>query len=151
MQKLSINGTDHQFEAPDDMPLLWVIRDLIGLKGTKYGCGLGQCGSCTVLVDGAAQKSCMLTVSAVSGSRITTIEGARDATAQAVRVAWRELAVPQCGYCQSGQIMAATDLLSRNPNPSDEEISSQMSGTICRCCTYHRIKLAVRRAADALA
>ncbi|MCU7845132.1 MAG: (2Fe-2S)-binding protein [Candidatus Thiodiazotropha sp. (ex Monitilora ramsayi)] len=151
MQTLTINGIDHQFDAPDDMPLLWVIRDLIGLKGTKYGCGIGQCGACTVLIDGVAQRSCMVPVSSITGLKITTIEGADDATARAVRTAWQELAVPQCGYCQSGQIMAATDLLSRNPNPSDEEISNQMGSTICRCCTYHRVKLAVRRAADTLA
>jgi isoquinoline 1-oxidoreductase alpha subunit len=150
MQRLSINGIDHQFEVPEDMPLLWAIRDFAGLKGTKYGCGVGVCGACTVLVDGVAQRSCTMPVSAATGHAITTIEGANDTTTKAVRSAWQELAVPQCGYCQSGQIMAATDLLTENPNPSDAEIAKQMSSTLCRCCTYHRIRLAVRRAADSL-
>jgi isoquinoline 1-oxidoreductase alpha subunit len=150
MQPLNINGIEHQVEASDEMPLLWVIRDLVGLKATKYGCGIGQCGSCTVLVDGVAQKSCSLPLSAVKGRAIITLEGVDSAAAQAVQEAWQSLAVPQCGYCQSGQMMTAIDLLSRNPNPSDADIEKGMSGTICRCCTYHRIKLAVRRAADAL-
>ena len=150
MQTLSVNGVDHEIDAPSDMPLLWVLRDIMGLKGTKYGCGIAQCGACTVLLDGVAQRSCTLPVAAVAGQAITTIEGAGDAPAQAVKSAWRELAVPQCGYCQSGQILAATDLLTRNPNPTDAEIATQMRGVICRCCTYHRIKRAVRRAADEL-
>ena len=151
MQTLTINGVEHQVEASDEMPLLWVIRDLVGLTATKYGCGIGQCGSCTVLIDGVAQKSCSLPLSAVNGRAITTLEGIDSAAAQAVQAAWQTLAVPQCGYCQSGQMMTAIDLLSRNPNPSDAEIEKGMSIAICRCCTYHRIKLAVRRAADALA
>ena len=150
MLTLTVNGSEHQVDAPPDMPLLWVIRDLIGLKGTKYGCGAALCGSCTVLVDGAAQRSCVLPVSAAVGLKITTIEGASSAPARAVQDAWRELSVPQCGYCQSGQILAATDLLTRNASPSDDDIAAHMSGNICRCCTYQRIKLAVRRAADSL-
>ena len=150
MLTLTVNGSEHQVDAPPDMPLLWVIRDLIGLKGTKYGCGIASCGSCTVLLGGVAQRSCVLPVSAAVGQEITTIEGAQSAPTRAVQEAWSELAVPQCGYCQSGQILAATDLLTRNPNPSDAEIASHMSGNICRCCTYQRIKLAVRRAADSL-
>ena len=151
MQNLTVNGVEYRVDAPDDMPLLWVVRDLLGLKGTKYGCGVAQCGSCTVLVGGVAQRSCVMPVAAVAGQPITTIEGEDSAAGQAVRAAWQELAVPQCGYCQSGQILTATDLLTRNPNPSDSEIADHMHGTICRCCTYHRIKQAVRHAADALA
>lgn len=151
MLTLSINGADYQIDAPSDMPLLWVLRDIIGLKGTKYGCGIAQCGACTVLINGVAQRSCLLPVSAAVGQPIITIEGAVDAQALAVKSAWRELAVPQCGYCQSGQILAATDLLTRIPNPSDADIAANMSGVICRCCTYQRIKRAVRRAADGLA
>ena len=151
MLTLTVNGSEHQVDAPPDMPLLWVIRDLIGLKGTKYGCGVALCGSCTVMVGGIAQRSCVLPVSAVAGQEITTIEGAASEQARAVQVAWEELSVPQCGYCQSGQILAATDLLTRNANPSDDEIAAHMNGNICRCCTYQRIKLAVRRAADNLA
>ncbi|MDJ0741610.1 MAG: (2Fe-2S)-binding protein [Gammaproteobacteria bacterium] len=151
MLTLTVNGVDHEVDAPPDMPLLWVLRDLIGLKGTKYGCGIAQCGACTVLLGGTAQRSCVLPVSAVVGQAITTIEGADSAPARAVRDAWQELAVPQCGYCQSGQILAATDLLTRNASPSDAEIADHMTGNICRCCTYARIKRAVRRAADNLA
>ncbi len=151
MQTLLVNGVEHRVDAPAEMPLLWVLRDLIGLKGTKYGCGIAQCGACTVLVNGVAQRSCLLPVSAAVGQSVTTIEGAGAATAEAVKSAWRELAVPQCGYCQSGQILTATDLLTRVRNPSDDEIAAHMSGVICRCCTYARIKRAVRRAADALA
>ena len=148
MLTLTINGSDHQVDAPPDMPLLWVIRDLVGLKGTKYGCGVALCGSCTVLLGGVAQRSCVLPVSAAVGQDITTIEGATSEPAKAVQAAWHELSVPQCGYCQSGQILAATDLLTRNASPSDAEIAAHMSGNICRCCTYQRIKQAVRSAAD---
>ena len=151
MQNLNVNGIEYRVDAPADMPLLWALRDLLGLKGTKYGCGVAQCGSCTVLIGGEAQRSCVMPVAAVAGQPITTIEGESSAECQAVRAAWQELAVPQCGYCQSGQILTATDLLTRNPNPSDTEIADHMHGAICRCCTYHRIKQAVRRAADALA
>ena len=150
MSKLKINGVEHEVGAPADMPLLWAIRDLVGLKGTKFGCGIAQCGACTVMVNGVAQRSCVLPISAATGLEITTIEGLQGATAEAVQAAWNELAVPQCGYCQSGQIVAATDLLNRNPRPTDREIADQMAGNLCRCCTYHRVKQAVRRAADML-
>lgn len=148
---LSINGQTHELDAPADMPLLWAIRDLVGLKGTKYGCGIAQCGACTVLLNGTAQRSCVLPVAAVAGQEITTIEGLDSDAGRAVQAAWNEVAVAQCGYCQSGQVLAATDLLSRNPRPSDAQIAEHMAGNICRCCTYHRIKQAVRRAADNLA
>ena len=151
MLTLTINGQEHRIDAAPDMPLLWVIRDLVGLKGTKFGCGIAQCGSCTVLLNGVAQRSCALPVSAVAGQEITTIEGLDDKVGQAVKAAWEEIAVPQCGYCQSGQIMSATGLLTMNPSPTDKEIVDMMSGNICRCCTYHRINKAVRLAADKLA
>ena len=150
MISLSINGETHRIDAPPDMPLLWAIRDLVGLKGTKYGCGIAQCGACTVLLNGTAQRSCVLPVSAAANQEITTIEGLDSAAGRAVQTAWNEIAVPQCGYCQSGQVLAATDLLSRNARPSDGQIAEHMAGNICRCCTYHRIKKAVRRAADIL-
>ena len=149
--KLTINGKEHQVDAPADMPLLWVLRDLVGLKGTKYGCGISQCGACTVHVDGVAQRSCVTPVSTVAGKSITTIEGLEDDVGRAVQAAWEKLAVPQCGYCQSGQIMAAASLLRQNPDPTDADIASGMDGNICRCCTYHRVKQAVRDAADSLA
>lgn len=151
MLKLTINGQAHEIDAPPDMPLLWAIRDLVGLKGTKFGCGISQCGACTVHVDGVAQRACVTPVSSVAGKSITTIEGLGDEVGRAVQAAWAKLAVPQCGYCQSGQIMAATSLLRQNRRPSDEEIESGMDGNICRCCTYQRVKQAVREAADALA
>jgi isoquinoline 1-oxidoreductase alpha subunit len=151
MLKLTINGQAHEIDAPPDMPLLWAIRDLVGLKGTKFGCGISQCGACTVHVDGVAQRACVTPVSSVAGKSITTIEGLDDEVGRAVQAAWAKLAVPQCGYCQSGQIMAATSLLRQNRRPSDAEIESGMDGNICRCCTYQRVKQAVREAADALA
>lgn len=150
MLKLTINGQEHRVDAPPDMPLLWAIRDLVGLKGTKFGCGISQCGACTVHVDGVAQRACVTPVSSVAGKSITTIEGLDDEVGRAVQAAWAKLAVPQCGYCQSGQIMAATSLLRQNRRPSDEEIERGMDGNICRCCTYQRVKQAVREAADAL-
>ncbi|MDX5375425.1 MAG: (2Fe-2S)-binding protein [Gammaproteobacteria bacterium] len=151
MLKLTINGQAHEIDAPPDMPLLWAIRDLVGLKGTKFGCGISQCGACTVHVDGVAQRACVTPVSSVAGKSVTTIEGLDDEVGRAVQAAWAKLAVPQCGYCQSGQIMAATSLLRQNRRPSDAEIESGMDGNICRCCTYQRVKRAVREAADALA
>lgn len=150
MLTLTINGDRHDIDAPPDMPLLWAIRDLVGLKGTKFGCGIAQCGACTVLIGGTAQRSCVTPVSAVVGQAITTIEGLDNTAGKAVQAAWEAVAVPQCGYCQSGQVLAATDLLNRNPNPSDDEIAAHMAGYICRCCTYQRIKQAVRQAADRL-
>ena len=150
MLNLTINGIDRQLEAPADMPLLWVIRDLLNLKGTKYGCGIAQCGACTVLVNGQAQRSCVLPAASVQGQAITTIEGLDGDTGRALVAAWEDLAVPQCGYCQSGQILAAAGLLNQTRNPSDSEIAGHMAGNICRCCTYQRIRRAVRRAADEL-
>ncbi|MCB1876283.1 MAG: (2Fe-2S)-binding protein [Chromatiales bacterium] len=150
MYELNINGASHRVDAPADMPLLWVLRDLLGLTGTKYGCGIAQCGACTVLIDGVAQRSCVLPVSAVGDGAITTIEGLDGKVGRAVQSAWEALSVPQCGFCQSGQILAATSLLTNNPTPSDAQIAEGMSGNICRCCTYVRIGKAVRKAADDL-
>jgi len=129
------------------MPLLWAIRDIVGLTGTKFGCGMALCGACTVHVDGEPVRSCSLPVSAASGRKITTIEGLSENGAHPVQVAWRELNVPQCGYCQSGQIMSAVALLARNPKPSDADIDTAMSGNLCRCGTYTRIRAAIHRAA----
>jgi isoquinoline 1-oxidoreductase subunit alpha len=147
MAKLTINGTTHDVQVEPDTPLLWVIREHIGLTGTKYGCGIAQCGACTVHIDGAAVRSCSLPVSAVEGRQITTIEGlAQNGTVHPVQKAWAEIDVPQCGYCQSGQIMAAAALLKSNPNPSDGDIDAAMTN-ICRCGTYQRIREAVHLAA----
>ena len=133
MAVLRISGEDRVIDGPDDMSLLWAIRDLAGLTGTKYGCGAGICGACTVHVDGVAARSCMLTVGEVAGKEITTIEGLSPTGDHPVQVAWRELNVPQCGYCQAGQIMQAASLLAAKPAPSDEEILTEMEGNICRC------------------
>jgi len=143
---LKINGEKRTVEADSDTPLLWVLRDHIGLVGTKYGCGIGQCGSCTVHVDGSATRSCLLQVSQAEGKKITTIEGLSENGDHPVQKAWLEHDVPQCGYCQAGQIMTAASLLNSNPNPSDEEIESTMNGNICRCGTYVRIKQAIKTA-----
>jgi len=143
---LKINGEKRTVEADSDTPLLWVLRDHIGLVGTKYGCGIGQCGSCTVHVDGSATRSCLLQVSQAEGKKITTIEGLSKNGDHPVQKAWLEHDVPQCGYCQAGQIMTAASLLNSNPNPSDEEIESTMNGNICRCGTYVRIKQAIKTA-----
>jgi isoquinoline 1-oxidoreductase alpha subunit len=148
MTTLLINGKAHQVDAEDDMPLLWAIRDLAGLPGTKFGCGIGMCGACSILLDGALTKSCSTPVSAVKGKAITTIEGlATDKGLHPVQQAWVEQDVPQCGYCQSGQIVAAAALLKENPNPSDEEIRAKMVN-LCRCGTYQQIFAAVKRAAE---
>lgn len=148
MTTLTINGKAHQIDAEDDMPLLWAIRDLAGLTGTKFGCGIGMCGACSVLLDGALTKSCSTPVSAAKGKAITTIEGlATDKGLHPVQQAWVELDVPQCGYCQSGQIVAAAALLKENPNPSEEEIRAKMVN-LCRCGTYQQIFAAVKRAAE---
>jgi isoquinoline 1-oxidoreductase alpha subunit len=148
MTTLTINGKTHVVDAPDDMPLLWVIRDLVGLTGTKFGCGIAQCGACTIHLDGAAVRSCVLPVSAVVGKKITTIEAVGDTPAgRKVQAAWTELDVVQCGYCQSGQVMSATSLLATNPHPSDADIDAAMSGNICRCGTYNRIRAAIKHAA----
>ena len=146
--KLLVNGTEHEVDAPEDMPLLWALRDLIGLTGTKYGCGLAQCGACTVLVDGQAVRSCRLPVSAAAGKPVTTIEGLSGDASHPVQRAWAELDVVQCGYCQSGQIMAAAALLQAKPRPTDADIDAAMNGNLCRCGTYQRIRAAVHRAAE---
>ena len=143
---LTINSQTHTVEVDSDTPLLWVLRDHINLVGTKYGCGIGQCGSCTVHVEGNAVRSCMLQVSQVVGMNITTIEGLSVEGDHPVQKAWLEHDVPQCGYCQSGQIMTAAALLKNNPNPSDREIDAAMNGNICRCGTYVRIKEAIKTA-----
>ncbi|MGD2075891.1 MAG: (2Fe-2S)-binding protein [Gammaproteobacteria bacterium] len=147
MTKLMVNGREHEIEAEADMPLLWVLRDLLGLTGTKYGCGIALCGACTVLTDGEPLRSCTTPVSAVSGRRITTIEGLSPEGNHPVQQAWIEEQVPQCGYCQSGQILAAVALLEQKAQPSDADIDAAMSGVLCRCGTYPRIRRAIRRAA----
>ena len=146
--KLSVNGTEHEVDAPEDMPLLWVLRDLLGLTGTKFGCGIAQCGACTVHVDGAPLRSCVTPAAAVAGKKIATIEALSADASHPVQRAWAELDVVQCGYCQSGQIMAATALLAAKPEPSDADIDFAMSGNLCRCGTYPRIRAAVHRAAE---
>jgi isoquinoline 1-oxidoreductase alpha subunit len=145
--KLIVNGTEREVNAPPDMPLLWVLRDLLGLTGTKFGCGVAQCGACTVHLDDAPLRSCVTPVSAVAGKKITTIEGLSPQGTHPVQRAWAELDVVQCGYCQSGQIMAAAALLAATPDPTDADIDAAMSGNICRCGTYQRIRAAVHRAA----
>ena len=149
--KLTVNGQAHDVNAPADMPLLYVLRDLIGLTGTKYGCGIAQCGACTVHIDGAPKRSCCTPVSAAEGKKVTTIEGLSENGDHPVQRAWAELDVVQCGYCQCGQIMAAAALLAANASPSDADIDAAMSGNICRCGTYQRIRAAVHRAAGATA
>jgi isoquinoline 1-oxidoreductase alpha subunit len=146
--KLDVNGALREFDAPDEMPLLWVLRDLLGYTGVKFGCGMAQCGACTVHLDGAAVRSCVLPVSAVQGRKITTIEGLSPDGTHPVQRAWAEADVVQCGYCQSGQIMSAAALLAQKPDPTDEEIELAMAGNICRCGTYQRIQEAVHRAAS---
>jgi isoquinoline 1-oxidoreductase alpha subunit len=145
--KLEVNGAVREVDAPDEMPLLWVLRDLMGMTGVKFGCGMAQCGACTVHLDGAAVRSCVLPVSAVQGRKITTIEGLSPDGSHPVQQAWAEVDVVQCGYCQSGQIMSAAALLSQKADPTDDEIDLAMAGNICRCGTYQRIRQAVRRAA----
>jgi isoquinoline 1-oxidoreductase subunit alpha len=148
--KLHVNGEDRNVEVPEDMPLLWVLRDVIGLTGTKFGCGIGQCGACTVHLEGKPVRSCLLPVSAVADRPITTIE-AVGATPEGARIqkAWLDLEVIQCGYCQSGQIMSATALLSTTAQPTDSDINAAMAGNICRCGTYVRIREAIKRASGA--
>jgi isoquinoline 1-oxidoreductase alpha subunit len=146
---LTINGEQTSFDAPAEMPLLWVLRDIIGLTGTKYGCGIAQCGACTVHVDGKPVRSCVLPVGALNGRSVTTIEGVAASPAGAkVQKAWLDLEVIQCGYCQSGQIMSAAALLASTPNPDDSDINAAMSGNICRCGTYVRIREAIKLAAS---
>lgn len=144
MKQLTINGSEYNLDIPDDMPLLWVLRDVLGMTGTKYGCGIAQCGACTIHLDGVAVRSCQTTVDAVDGQKITTIEGIGDTAVGAkVQAAWLEKEVVQCGYCQSGQIMSAAALLSENSRPSDTDIDDAMAGNICRCGTYVRIREAI--------
>lgn len=150
MIEFTLNGNPQLLDVDPDMPLLWVIRDVVGLTGTKYGCGIAQCGACTVHLDGKAIRSCVTPVSAASGRAVTTIEGVDSATAQAVQDAWSDLDVVQCGYCQSGQIMSAIDLLNRNLHPTDSDIDAAMSGNLCRCHTYVRIRAAIKKAASVL-
>lgn len=146
MVTLTVNGVERQFDGDADTPLLWFVRDELGLSGTKYGCGAGLCGACTVHVDGVAVRGCQTPVSSVEGASVTTIEGLSEDGNHPVQVAWRELNVPQCGYCQSGQIMQAASLIAANPNPSDQEILDGMQGNVCRCGCYQRIVSAVRHA-----
>jgi isoquinoline 1-oxidoreductase subunit alpha len=147
MTTLEVNGKTLEVDADEDTPLLWVLRDDLGLTGTKFGCGMAQCGACTVHIDGVAQRSCVYPLSSAVGKRITTIEGLDSPAAKAVQAAWVALEVPQCGYCQSGQIMSTVALLSRKPKPTDADIDVALSGNICRCATYHRIRAAVHEAA----
>ena len=150
MIKFELNGRAISVDADPDMPLLWAIRDEIGLTGTKFGCGIGACGACTVHIDGTATRSCITYLGDVEGLSVTTIEGLDEEGKHPVQEAWRNLRVPQCGYCQSGQIMQAASLLKDTPNPSDEDIDAVMTGNLCRCMTYPRIRQAVRDAATAM-
>jgi isoquinoline 1-oxidoreductase alpha subunit len=148
MATLKINGEDKTFDAPDDMPLLWVLRDILGMTGTKFGCGIAQCGACTVHIDGSPVRSCLLAVGSIGNRTVTTIEGIGATPAGAkVQKAWLDLEVIQCGYCQSGQIMSAAALLANNPQPDDSDIDAAMAGNICRCGTYVRIRAAIKNAA----
>ena len=146
--RLKVNGQSRTVEAPEDMPLLWALRDGLDLKGTKFGCGIAQCGACTVLIDGMATRSCITPVSAVEGSAIITIEGLSKDGSHPLQRAWEEIDVPQCGYCQAGQIMSAAALLARKPTPTDDDIDAAMTGNLCRCATYLRIRRAIHRAAE---
>lgn len=145
---IEINGVIHEVESDGQMPLLWYLRDVLQQTGTKFGCGKGLCGACTIHLDGQATRSCLLPLSAAYGRKVTTIEGLSEDGTHPLQVAWIEQRVPQCGYCQAGQIMNAASLLERNPNPTDAEITSAMQGNICRCGTYNRIKAAIRSAAN---
>lgn len=150
MIEITLNGAARAIDAPPEMPLLWALRDVVGLTGAKFGCGVGLCGACTVHVDGVAERSCLLRMGDVAGKAVTTIEGLHAAGEHPVQAAWRELNVPQCGFCQAGQIMQAASLLAATPNPSDAEIMAAMDGNICRCGCYERIVAAVRLAATGI-
>ena len=145
--KLTVNGKSSTVDVPEDMPLLWVLRDVLNLRGTKYGCGIGQCGACTVHFGGRAVRSCQTPVAAAEGAQITTIEGLSLDGSHPVQLAWAEFDVPQCGYCQAGQIMSAAALLAKTPKPTDQDIDAAMNGNICRCGTYLRIRQAIHKAA----
>jgi isoquinoline 1-oxidoreductase alpha subunit len=152
MISLNVNGKTHSLDVPPDMPLLWTLRDVLGMTGTKFGCGVALCGACTIHLDGKPVRSCTTPVSAAAGKRISTIEAIGNTVAgKKIRQAWLELDVPQCGYCQSGQIMSASALLAGNPKPSDADIDTAMSGNICRCGTYPRIRAAIKKASGELA
>jgi isoquinoline 1-oxidoreductase alpha subunit len=151
MISFRVNGRQHDVDVDPQTPLLWVLRDTLGLTGTKYGCGVAQCGACTVHIDGTATRSCSVPVEGVAGQNVITIEGVEDKAARAVQAAWEKLDVPQCGYCQSGQIMSAIALLTENPKPSDNDIDAAMTGNLCRCATYVRIRAAIHEAAKSLA
>lgn len=146
--KLNINSKVHEVDVAPDTPLLWVLRDNLRLLGTKYGCGIAQCGACTIHLNGNAMRSCSLPVSSIQSSKVTTIEGLSENGDHPVQLAWDELDVPQCGYCQAGQIMTASALLKKNPHPTDEEIGNAMHGNICRCGAYHRIREAIKSASS---
>jgi isoquinoline 1-oxidoreductase alpha subunit len=146
----TLNGRQATLDADPTMPLLWAIREVAGLPGTKFGCGMALCGACTVHVDGHATRSCVMPLTAVTGKEVTTIEGLQGAPAKAVQAAWIKLQVPQCGYCQSGQVMSATALLTKNSSPTDADIDAAMSGNICRCATYLRIRAAIHDAAESM-
>lgn len=147
--KFNINGKDQSIDVDPQMPLLWAIRDVVGLKGTKYGCGVAQCGACTVHLNGEAVRSCVTRVSRAEGKKVVTIEGLSESNNHPLQLAWQEIDVPQCGYCHSGQIMSAAVLLRENPNPTDQDIDAAMAGNICRCGTYPRIRKAIHLAAGA--
>jgi len=151
MTSITVNGKTHPFNDDEQMPLLWALRDVLKLTGTKYGCGQGLCGACTVHIDGQPMRACITPVSAIKGKEITTIEGLSEQGDHPLQQAWQSLNVPQCGYCQSGQIMSAAALLESNSQPSDDDIDTAMNGNICRCGTYPRIKQAIHQAAEALA
>lgn len=151
MIKLTVNGQQHSLDMEPTTPLLWVLRDHLQLTGTKFGCGAAQCGACTVHMNGTPTRSCVTTLESAAGADVRTIEGIESKTGKAVQQAWQELDVVQCGYCQSGQIMAAAALLENHKKPADDDIDSAMSGNLCRCATYHRIRAAIHRAAETLA
>lgn len=145
---ITVNGARREIAAADDTPLLWVLRDDLALTGTKFGCGMGLCGACTIYLDGVPARACITSLADAAGKQITTIEGLQGKAADAVRQAWRELDVVQCGYCQSGQIMAAAALLAGKPEPTDADIDAAMEGNVCRCATYHRVRAGIHRAAE---
>jgi isoquinoline 1-oxidoreductase alpha subunit len=151
MPTVRVNGADHEFDGAPQLPLLWYLRDFLGLTGSKFGCGMGLCGACTVHQDGVAIRSCITPVSSLAGKEITTIEALSATADHPIQKAWRELDVPQCGYCQSGQMMQAASMLKETPSPTDEDIDRVMQGNICRCGAYQRIRMAIKQAAEEMA